>query len=48
MAFSECGIGNGVVDVLTQFVGGSSQEIQVISLCKTFHVISIVVMYSFL
>ncbi|XP_047965913.1 histone-lysine N-methyltransferase EZ3-like [Salvia hispanica] len=28
MAFSECGIGNGVVDVLTQFVGGSSQEIQ--------------------
>lgn len=36
VAFLECGIGNEVLDVLTQFVGGSSQEIQVISLCKPF------------
>ena len=34
MAFLECGMGNEVLDLLTQFVGGTSQEIQVISLCK--------------
>ena len=44
VAFLECGIGNEVVTVLTQFVGGSSQEIKVTSLCKTFQVISTVEM----